>query len=401
MNLISGTASGIINTAEEQHMHVYFHRPFISENEINAVNECMRSGWLTMGKKVSEFEQRFNEYLGAKNSVAVNSCTAALHLAFCCVGLEEGDEVIVPTTTFTATAEVLRYFKARPVMVDIERDTHLIDAAKIEEKITKKTKAIIPVHFAGQPADMDAIQSIAEKHRLFVIEDAAHSLPSRYKGKFIGTIGDVTCFSFYATKTLTTAEGGMAVTTRDQWADKMRKLRLHGISRDTWTRLGKENIWQYDVIDAGYKYNTTDINAAMGIEQLKKNDLMNSLRTRIAEKYSHAFKDNDAIILYHVKKERETCWYLYPVKLNLQALSIDRNQFVDELYKRGIETSVHFIPLYKFSYYRELGYDRDSFPASDWVFDRTFSLPIYPGMKENEVDYVIDNVLDVIKKHHQ
>ena len=379
-------------------MQIPFHKPYITDDEINAAVDSIRNGWLTMGKKTFEFEGLLNHYLGTGDAVAVNSCTAALHLALICIGLQPGDEVIIPTTTFIATAEVIRYFNAIPVMIDIERDTHLINVSKIEAKITNKTKAIIPVHFSGQPADMDEIMEIAKANKLYVIEDAAHSLPAKYKDRFIGTIGDFTCFSFYATKTLTTGEGGLITTNNNEWADKIRMLRLHGISKDAWKRYSKEGSWEYDVIHMGYKYNISDINSAIGIEQFKKIDSMNDTRKNIAEKYIDSLKECEGIFLYKVKQDRKSSWHLFPIKLNLEYLNINRNQFIIELEKMGISTSVHFIPLYRFSYYTEMGYNSKNYPDSEWVFDRTISLPIYPGMEDNEIDYVIDNVLNIVKK---
>ncbi len=381
-------------------MQIPFHKPYITEEEINEVVDSLKNGWITMGKKTIEFENRFKDYIGSKNAVAVNSGTAALHLALRVISLKEGDEVIIPSTTFVATAEVVNYFNAKPVLVDIELDTHLIDVNKIEEKITDKTKAIIPVHFSGQPADMDEILEIAKKYNLYVIEDAAHALPAWYKGKKIGTIGDITAFSFYATKTLATGEGGMATTENDEWADRMRVLRLHGISKDAWKRYSKEGSWEYDVIENGYKYNTTDINSALGLAQLKKLEWMWQERIKIAEKYNEAFKDYEELILYKVKGDRVSSWHLYPLKLNLEALKIDRNQFIEELKRRGIGISVHFIPLYRFSYYKKhFDYKPEDFPNSEWVFERIISLPIFPGMKDKEIEYVVENILDLVKKN--
>ena len=379
-----------------------FHKPHITEEEINEVVDSLKNGWITMGKKTIEFENRFKDYIGSKNAVAVNSGTAALHLALRVIGLKEGDEVIIPSTTFVATSEVVNYFNARPIMVDIEPNTHLIDVNKIEEKITDKTKAIIPVHFSGQPADMDEILEIAKKYNLYVIEDAAHALPAWYKGKKVGTIGDITAFSFYATKTLATGEGGMATTENDEWADRMRVLRLHGISKDAWKRYSKEGSWEYDVIENGYKYNTTDINSALGLAQLKKLEWMWQERVKIAEKYNEVFKDYEELILYRVKNDRVSSWHLYPLKLNLEALKINRNQFIEELKKRGIGTSVHFIPLYRFSYYKKhFDYKPEDFPNSERVFERVISLPIFPGMKDKEIEYVVENILDLVKNNRR
>jgi perosamine synthetase len=275
----------------------------------------------------------------------------------------------------------------------------LIDASKIDGKTTRKTKAIIPVHYAGQPADMNLIISIAKKYKLFVIEDAAHAFPSKYDSRHIGTIGHATCFSFYATKTITTGEGGMITTENSDWAERMRLLRLHGVTRDAWKRENTDNFWEYDVVEPGFKYNTTDINSAIGIEQLKKADEMQKMREIIARRYNEAFQNTEALILYKIKDNRYTSWYLYPLKINLESLSIDRNRFVNEMKLRGISASVHFIPLYRFTYYKNLGYKIKDYPESEWVFERTISLPIYPGMSAKEIDYVIDNVLDILEKY--
>jgi len=378
-------------------MNIPFHKPYITEDDIVSVVDSLKKGWITMGNKTLEFEEKFNNYIGSQCSIAVNSCTAALHLALKVIGIVRGDEVIVPSTTFVATAEVVNYFNAKPVLVDIDSETHLIDVSKIEEKITKRTRAIIPVHFSGQPADMDEILEIAKRYNLYVIEDAAHALPASYKGRKIGTIGDLTCFSFYATKTLATGEGGMITTENDEWAERIRILRLHGISKDAWKRYSREGTWEYDVLENGYKYNMTDINAALGLAQLRKLEWMWKKRREIAEKYNEAFKDLEEVTLYKVKEDRETSWHLYPLKLNLEALKISRNEFIERLKEKGIGTSVHFIPLYRFSYYRRFGYKIEDFPNSEWVFERVVSLPIFPGMTDEEVNYVIENVVEILK----
>jgi dTDP-4-amino-4,6-dideoxygalactose transaminase len=383
-------------------MQIPFHKPYITDEEIIEVIDSLQKGWLTMGPKTIEFEKQFKTYIGTKNAIAVSSCTAGLHLALRAIGLKEGDEVIVPSLTFVATAEVVNYFKAKSVVVDVEKDSHLIDIKEIEKKVTSKTKAIIPVHYAGQPADMDEILEIASKYNLYVIEDAAHALPAWYKDRKIGTIGDLTAFSFYATKTLATGEGGMVTTENDEWAEKIRLLRLHGISKDAWKRYTKEGSWEYDVIDNGYKYNMTDINAALGLAQLKKLEWMWQQRVKIAEAYNYAFEEYEELIPYKVKEDRISAWHLYPLKLNLEALKIDRNRFIYELKKRGIGTSVHFIPLYRFSYYKKhFQYHPQSFANSEWIFERVVSLPIFPGMTKQEIDYVIENVIDIVKKYRK
>jgi dTDP-4-amino-4,6-dideoxygalactose transaminase len=396
-------------------MKIPFHKPYITDDEINEVVDSLKSGWLTMGPKTIRFEEEFSAYIGSKHSIAVNSCTAALHLALKAINLRQGDEVIVPSMTFTATGEVVCYFNAKPVIVDVEKETHNIDVTAIEKAITSRTRAIIPVHFAGQPCDMEEIMQLSGRYKLNVIEDAAHSLPAWYRLKRsaagsrqserkkvlkkIGTIGDMTCFSFYATKTLATGEGGMVSTGRDEWAERIKILRLHGISKDAWKRYSGEGSWYYEVIDAGYKYNMTDIQAALGLAQLRKVEQMYEMRKKIAQKYSRAFKTFAAIEIPVVKPDRESAWHLYVIKLNPDALTIDRDRFIDELRKKGVSSSVHFIPLHRHPFYRNtFGCDAADFPVSEWLYERVVSLPVYPGMTAEDVDFVIESVSDVCRK---
>lgn len=380
-------------------MHIPFHKPYIGNEEIDAVVEVLRSGWLTMGKKTIEFEKRFAGYVGCRNAVAVNSATSALHLALLVAGVGAGDEVIIPADTFVATAEAVKYLGAVPVLADVERGTHCMDPRDCEKRMSPRTKAIIPVHIGGTPCDMDPITELARGRGIAVIEDAAHSLPARYKGRMIGTIGDVTCFSFYATKTITTGEGGMLATERDDWADRFRNLRLHGIGKDSWNRYSDEGSWTYDVADLGYKYNMTDIAAALGCAQLARCDWMHGERVRMAKRYSEGLASVDGLIPYPQMPGRACAWHLYPLKLELDALRLNRDRFIAELKEKGIGTSVHFIPLYRFSYYRRLGYKAASYPASEWIFERVLSLPIFPGMSDEELSYVIECVVDLARKH--
>src|SRR5436309_2889307 len=375
-----------------------FHAPEIGDAEIESVVETLRSGWLTSGTKVKRFEDDFAEYLGSKHAVAVNSGTAALHLALDAVGIRQGDEVIVPTMTFTATAEVVLYFKAKPVLVDCQRDTLNLDPNQIEAAITSKTKAIIPVHFGGQPCDMEPILKIAKAHKLHVIEDAAHALPAGYQGEKVGTIGDITCFSFYATKTITMGEGGMATTENSEWAERMRMMSLHGISHDAWKRYTKEGSWYYEILHPGFKYNLTDIAAAIGIEQLKKCDEFRKAREKIAKIYDTSFADLEEIHTPVRRSDTEHAWHLYVIQLNLDHLQITRNQFIDALREEGIGTSVHFIPLHLHPYYRDnFGYQPSDFPNASSAFERIVSLPIYPKMTEADVESVIGAVRKVVK----
>lgn len=381
-------------------MEIPFHKPHITSDEITEVVNVLQSGWITMGPVTLEFEDRFREYIGCKNAVSMNSCTACLHLALKAINLSEGDEVLVPAVTFTATAEVITYFKAKPVLIDIDKHTGNIDISKIEEKITGNTKAIIPVHYAGQPCDMDEIASIAKAYRLSVIEDAAHAVPAWYKNKKIGTFSDMTCFSFYATKPITTGEGGMVTTENDEWEDRIKILRLHGISRDAWKRYTKEGSWYYEVIEAGYKYNLTDLQAALGLAQLKKADWMWQRRKMIADRYTDALHSIDTLMTPYVKPDRKSSWHLYVLKLNLETLTIERNQFIEELKRKGIVTSVHFIPLYRHPFYRDtFSYSTNGFDGSEWFYERVISLPIYPDMTDAQVHIVIDAVTELAKRY--
>lgn len=375
-------------------MQIPFHKTHTTREEINAAIDAIESGWVTMGPKTLAFEEAFKDYIGSKDAVGVNSATAALHLALKAIGLQRGDEVILPTNTFVATAEVVTYFDAIPILCDIEEDTHNINVSKIESLITDKTRAIIPVHFAGQPCDMDEIYAIARKYHLKIIEDAAHAIPSSYKGVKIGNLekSDITCFSFYATKTLSTGEGGMATTNHSNYAKSMRINRLHGISRDAWDRYTTKGAWYYEVVDNGCKYNTTDINAAIGLVQLQKQEMLWQKRAEIAKAYSEAFKNNDKISLPIIKEDRESSWHLYVIKIR------SRDEVIERLKERGVGCSVHFIPIHKHPYYKErYGYKDEDYPVANDVFKHSLSLPIYPDMLEEEIAYVIEQVTELVK----
>ena len=379
-----------------------FHLPDIGEEEVRSVIETLRSGWLTTGLKTKQFENEFAEWIGAPHAVALNSCTAALHLALEAVGVTEGDEVIVPTMTFAATAEVVHYCRALPVLVDCQRDTLNIDVKALEQAITSKTKAIIPVHFAGQPCEMDRILDLARSHNLKVIEDAAHALPAKYQGRMVGTLGDITCFSFYATKTMTTGEGGMATTENAEWAEQMRILSLHGISRDAVNRYTPEGSWYYEICYPGYKYNLTDMASALGIPQLRKCHDFGKIRHQYAMLYTDAFKDVPEIITPHVNEDIEHAWHLYVIQLDLNRLRIGRDEMIDLLKQEGIGTSVHFIPLHLHPYYRHnYLFTPETFPVANHVFARIISLPIYPRMTVTDVQRVIEVVMRLIREHRR
>ncbi|HMN48249.1 MAG TPA: DegT/DnrJ/EryC1/StrS family aminotransferase [Ignavibacteriaceae bacterium] len=376
-----------------------FHKPFIAEDEIDEMVDTLRSGWLSMGPKTIKFEEGFNKFIGAKRSVAVSSWTAAGHLTLEAFGIQRGDEVIVPTMTFPATAEIVCYFGAKPVIVDVEEDTLNISLKEIEKAITPKTKAIIPVHYGGQPCDMDEINEIARAHNLKVLEDAAHALPATYKGNKIGTISDVTCFSFYATKTLSTGEGGMICTNDEEIAERCAIMRMHGINRNAWKRYSESGSWYYEVVAPGYKYNFTDLQASLGIPQLKKVDAMWDARKRIAAKYIQELKDVDTITLHTVKTDRESSWHLFPIRLNLEMLSKNRAQIIDELKARNIGVGVHFMPVHQHLYYAETFKLEDkNYPVASAVFPRLISLPIYPGMSDESVYKVVSVLKDILTK---
>ena len=368
-------------------MKIPFHKPHITQKEIDSVIDIMRSGWLTMGPKTFEFENAFKKYIGSQYAISVNSATAALHLALNAVGVGNGDEVIIPTNTFIATAEAVVYSGAKPILCDIEANYHNIDINLIEPLITPKTRAIIPVHFGGNPCDMDEIKKIGNHFNLKIIEDAAHALPSFYKNKKIGSFSDVICFSFYATKTLSTGEGGMVTTNNKKIAKKVSLQRLHGINGDAWKRYERNNDWYYEVIDLGYKYNTTDIQSAMGIVQLEKLEWMRDERKKISEKYINAFREKLSFIVENSKNE--SSWHLFVIKIG------NRDELHQKLKEKGISTSVHFIPIHKHPYYKNrFSFNNEKYPVANLVFEQSLSLPIYPGLGESEVEYIINNVLE-------
>lgn len=388
---------------EQKKSFIPFHLPDIGEEEINSVVETLRSGWLTTGLKTKQFESEFADFIGVSQAVALNSCTAALHLALEAVGVTAGDEVIVPTMTFAATAEVVHYCRASPVLVDCTSDTLNVDVDAIEQAITSKTKAIIPVHFAGQPCEMDRILELARSRNIKVIEDAAHALPAKYEGEMVGALGDIACFSFYATKTMTTGEGGMATTENGEWAERMRILSLHGISRDAVNRYTPEGSWYYEICYPGYKYNLTDMASALGIAQLRKCHKFREIRHRYAKFYNEAFKEIPELTIPHVNEGIEHAWHLYVIQLNLEKLRIGRDQIIDLLKERGIGTSVHFIPLHLHPYYRNNNMYSSSknFSVANQVFTRIISLPIYPKMTDVDVQYVIENVTGLVQQYRR
>lgn len=379
-----------------------FSLPEIGEAEIDEVIDTLKSGWVTTGPKTKQFEQDFADYLGSDiEAIAVNSATSGLHLALEATGVRAGDEVIVPTYTFTATAEVVRYLGAHPVFVDSDAETFCIDANLIEQHITPKTKAIIPVHFAGMAAKMDEIIAIAKKHNLKVIEDAAHAFPCKYKGKLIGTLDtDATVFSFYANKTMTTGEGGMLVSKHPEIIARAKVMRLHGISKDAFDRYqSKTPAWFYEVIEPGFKYNMPDICAAIGLHQLKKIDQFQKRREQLAQVYDEALKDLPIILPPRDDSEsaNQHAWHLYPIRLTENS-GITRDDFIEGMAKRNIGCSVHFIPLHRHPIWRDTyNLANEQFPVADNLFLNEVSIPLFTKMSDNDQYRVISTLNDLLR----
>jgi dTDP-4-amino-4,6-dideoxygalactose transaminase len=388
---------------DEKSVRSTFLPPFrhsIGKNEIEEVLDTLNSDWITTGPKTFHFENLFKDYVGAEHAIALSSCTAALHLSLEACGIGKNDEVITSPLTFASTAEVIIHKQAKPVFADIDERTYNINPTEIEENISPNTKAIIPVHYAGQPCEMDAIKRIAHDHDLFVIEDAAHAIESSYHNQKIGNIGDLTCFSFYATKNLTTAEGGMITTSNTELAEKIRMLSLHGISKDAWKRYSSKGSWFYEILYAGYKYNMTDLQASIGIHQLKKIESMHKRRQEISKLYNESFKDVPELIIPLVKDYVKHAWHLYPLLIRTEKLKITRSEFIEALKKDNIGTSVHFIPLHLHPYYQKnCGFQQGDFPNTESVYQREISLPIYPKLDNNDVNDVITAVKKIINKY--
>jgi dTDP-4-amino-4,6-dideoxygalactose transaminase len=376
-----------------------FSPPFISNEEINEVIGALRSDWITTGPKTKSFEEEFRGLLGSPSALALNSCTGALHTALATLGIGQGDEVITTTMTFTSTVNVIEHVGAKPVLVDVEADTLNIDPQKIAVAITTKTKAIMPVHYAGHPVDLEPIYDLAKRHGISVIEDAAHAFPAEYKGRKIGSGKNPVAFSFYATKNITTAEGGM-LTGEEAFIEKARIISLHGMSHDAWKRYDKGGSWYYEVIYPGFKYNMTDIQAAIGLAQLKKIGYFQKRRREIVKAYNEAFKGQDALELPVERAEVTHAWHLYVLRLNLDVLTIGRDHFIEELRIRNIGTSVHFIPIHLHPYYRDkYGYKPEAFPIAYSNYLRILSLPLYPRMTDEDVADVIEAVLDIVERY--
>jgi len=378
-----------------------FSPPLIGEEEISEVVDTLRSDWITTGPKTKRFEKEFAAYLDAPGALALNSCTAALHTALAALGIGPGDEVITTPMTFAASVNVIEHVGARPILVDVEPDTLNIDPAQVAAAITPRTRAVLPVHYAGHPADLDPIGELATAHRLAVIEDAAHALPARYKNRPIGAGGNPAAFSFYATKNLTTAEGGM-LTGDPEFLERARVVSLHGMSRDAWKRYDRGGSWFYEVVVPGFKYNMTDIQSALGLWQLRKLAGFQERRRAVVRMYDAAFAGEDALELPARRPDVDHAWHLYVLRLRPGALRIHRDVFIEELRQRNIGSSVHFIPIHVHPYYRDkYGYQPDSFPVAYGNYERMVSLPLNPRLADGDVHDVIAAVLDIVRRQRR
>jgi dTDP-4-amino-4,6-dideoxygalactose transaminase len=404
-----------------QALNVPFFRPHIGDEEMNEVVSTLKSGWLTSGPRVTEFEKEFAKAVNGKYAVAVNSCTAALHLAVEAIGLREGEAVLIPTMTFAATAEIILYKKAVPVLVDCDPVTGNMDLEDAERKIAKlkerslpflhgrdlKVVGMIPVHVGGYMLDVDEVKQFARKHGLWIIEDAAHAFPAAWRPhstspwKYCGDdTSSVTCYSFYANKTITTGEGGMAVTSNRRLADSIRLMSLHGLSHDAWDRYKGGGSWDYRIVQPGYKYNLTDIAAAIGLRQLGRAEEMRKQREAVAEYFFSSLADVEEISLPQKHENRLHSWHLFPIRLNLSSLQIDRNEFIRELNRNNVGTSVHWRPLHKHPLYSErLGWTDAHFPAASQLWKEIISLPIFSAISAEEMAHVVDTVKMLCRAH--
>ncbi len=381
---------------------VPFFRMKFTQAEIDAVTNTIKSGWLTTGNISHKLEDRFCRYVDADYGAAVGSCTAGLHLALKVLGLSKGDEVITTPFTFVASTEAILHCGARPVFADIDPVTLNIDPKDIERKITKRTKAIVPVHIAGLPCRMDKIMGLAKKHKLSIVNDSAHAIGAEFKGKKIGAYGDLSSFSFYATKNLTTAEGGIVTTNNKNLAEEIRVLSLHGMDKKAWKRYLEHGSWYYEVVSLGYKYNLADMNAALGLAMMDRLDTLQKKRERAASWYDEMLGKFEEIELPARDKDSRHAWHLYIIKLNLDKLKIDRDKFIRELTENGVGTSVHFIPLFLQPFYKgKFGLSQRKFPGAMSAFERVISLPFYPDLRKAEVKYVADTIGKIISKNRK
>lgn len=381
-----------INFKPVRQSYLPYGRQWIDDDDIEAVVEVLKGDYLTTGPYVSKFEQAVAQYVGAKYAVAFSNGTAALHGACFAAGISEGDEVITTPMTFVASANCVLYQDGIPVFADIDEKTYNIDPNKIEEKITDKTKAIIPVDFTGQPVDLDRILEIAKKHNLIVIEDAAHALGATYKGRKIGSISDMTMFSFHPVKHVTSGEGGIITTNNKEYYEKLLQFRSHGITRDKEKLNEYHGPWYYEMQFLGYNYRMTDIQAALGTSQLKKIDKFVELRRKYVAMYNEAFKDMDEIITPFQHEDGQSSWHLYIIRLKLDKLTVSRREIFEALQQQNIGVNVHYIPVHLQPYYQQLGYQKGICPNAEKLYREIITLPLFPAMNEEDVNDVIKAV---------
>jgi perosamine synthetase len=400
-------------------LNIPFYQPSIGPEEIAEVVDTLKSGWLTTGRKTRLFEQEFAAFVGQRHAVAVSSCTAALHLALEATGVQPGDHVVVPTMTFAATAEVVRYLGGHPLLCDCRKEDFNLDVSDVERRIREalgtgqRVRAIVPVHYGGQVGDVHGVRELARRYELRTIEDAAHCCPAYYREdrdatsgaegwRPAGTEAEISCYSFYANKPITTGEGGMACTNDERYAQRMRLMSLHGLSRDAWNRYSSGGSWRYEILAPGFKYNFTDIGAAIGLHQLRRALQLHRCRTQLADRYCQALGSVDEVRLPSVQPSRIHSWHLFVVRLRLDRLSIDRAQFIEELRSRGIGASVHWTPLHLHPYYRDTyGHAPADFPVASSIYPEMVTLPLYPDMTEASVDQVCRAMKDIVARYQR
>lgn len=373
-------------------------KQWIDEDDIKAVVNVLKGDFLTTGPYIGEFERAVADYVGAKYAVAFSNGTAALHGACYAAGIGEGDEVITTPITFAASANCVLYQGGTPVFADIDEKTYNIDPKEVEKKVTESTKAIIPVDFTGQPVNLDAIHEIANKHNLVVIEDAAHALGAKYKGKMVGSLSDMTMFSFHPVKHITSGEGGIITTNNKNYYDKLLMFRSHGITRDVDKMVENHGPWYYEMQFLGYNYRMTDFQAALGVSQLKKIDSFVARRKKYVEMYNEAFKEVKQVTTPFQDKESDSSWHLYIIKLDLDALSVSRKEIFQALQAKNIGVNVHYIPVHILPYYKEMGHKNGDYPIAEELYERIISLPLFPAMEEKDVQDVIDAVKETIRE---
>ena len=382
--------------------YLVFGSPAIGEDEISEVTESLRSGWVGTGPKVKKFEEMFKKFKKCRHAIALSSCTAALHLSLQVLEIKPGHEVITTPLTFAATANSIIHAGAQPVFADVKLETMNIDPGEVEKKINRKTKAVIPVHLAGRPCEMDALMELANRFHLSVIEDAAHAIESSYKGDPIGTMGDLGCFSFYVTKNITTVEGGMVITRHDELASRIKSLALHGLTQDAWQRFADEGFKHYQVVSAGFKYNMTDIQASIGIHQLQKIQSKSETRQKIWEVYNQSFKGLPLILPPPTPPDQTHAYHLYTPLLELERVRCTRDEFLQALHQEKIGAGIHYISLHLHPFYRHTyGYRKGEFPNAEFISDRTFSLPLSAKLTDQDVEDVIKAVKRILEYYYR